>query len=318
MSAWVSLTVALLLGWSREARADCGAPNSSCLHADTLWVDPFPGPFVGLSTPTEPVAWAAGASLAYLNRPLLAVIASPDPFGNEVALLDDFWTMQAFIATNALDALDVAVVLPASIGDGAGAEALASRNARASIGGIGDPRLVARFGQRSGRSRLFVSNTLTLPLGQRQSYSVASGWVYAPKLGWSYAAPRLWVTAELGARLRSASSLGSVRFGSEASVAAGVGATLVPQLQLLLEWWALPALTRDEVQYPNARIESRRIPSELLLSLRTQIARAMIQAGAGTSLPISLSHHDPEGDVATFAGAPSAALRLQLQLEVAW
>lgn len=321
--SFVALALALLVAsLCRESRADCGGPHSACVSAETLWVDPFPGPSLGVSLPSQrPEGLHLGATLGFAHESLIAVAAAPDPYGNEIPVLDDWWTSQLFLSTPVSvlgpafgAALDFGLVLPISWGaDGRGLPGVTTRAGHGSVAGLGDPRLSLRFVRELAGWHLGVLQDVTLPLGFEQSFLHAPSVGYAPKLGAEWRDARWSWAIELGARLRRASPFGPVRFGSEALLASHASFLAAEHTRLLIEAWSVPSLTRDEFTFPQRRLTIRRVPTELSLAVAQQLGDLTGLLAIGTSLP--LSPQEANGATSTVSGPPGPTLRLHLQIE---
>lgn len=321
--SFVSLALALLVAsLCRESRADCGGPHSACVSAETLWIDPFPGPSLGVSLPSQrPEGLHLGATLGFAHESLIAVAAAPDPYGNEIPVLDDWWTSQLFLSAPVAGlgpalgaALDLGLVLPISWGaSGHGLPGVTTRTGHGSVAGIGDPRLSLRFARELAGWHVGVTQEVTLPLGQEQTFLHTRSVGYAPKLGLEWRDVRWSWAFELGARLRRASPFVPVRFGSEALFASHASFGVTEHTQLAIEAWALPSLTRDEFTFPERRVAIRRVPSELSLAVAQRLWDLTGLLAIGTSLP--LSSQEDDGATSTVSGPPGPTLRLHLQIE---
>jgi hypothetical protein len=309
-----------VLAVAPQLQADCGSQSfSGCLMADTLWVDPFPCSTFG-SAPWARVDWTwnVGASASFQQRSLVAVAAAPDPFGNEIEVLDDWWTTQAFLSRR-LGRWALAVTLPASLGgSGRGKDSLVTRGASGSVAGLGDPRLSLRINQRYETIQISVTQELSLPLGHAQTFLGARSLTYAPRIGVSTSWKDFWASAEVGARLRSATEFGPIRFGSEGFIALTTGAHLADSTLVFVEGWATPSLTRDESRSLASEVITRRVPAEILVGMSQALGATEAHLGVGTSLVLSEETDLATGKHTSFAGPPGPALRLQFQLERAF
>jgi hypothetical protein len=293
------------------ARADCRHANSGCLNADGLWLDPFHQSSVGTSAPHVGEPWRLTASASFLRKPLVVHAASPDPFGNEIAILDNWWTTQ-LVASRNLEHWDIGLVLPVSYGTGRGAEAISTRASSSGVSGVGDPHIVARIATQFDGVWLSVTQRVALPLGSESSFLTSRSLTYAPKLTLRWERSVLSLTTEVGARLRSASEFGNLRFGSEAYAALNAGWKLPWGTTVFVEWWATPNLTVDEATSIRPR-RVRRSPSEALLGVSQAWDHLAALVGLGTSVPLSTEEIDGQSTEG-FAGPPGPRFRLHLQL----
>ncbi len=299
---------------ARPARgADC-SPNdgvSSCVDVDNLWPHAGPSRFAAIgSTSITPSGQASFGLLAsWQKRPLVLNLPSPDPAGTEAAAIDDQLNASFLWAVGLGRGLELSAVTPVTLfQDGTGPDVLRSqappplvrtavRDARLGLSAA----LVSRPEALGARGLGLVARAqLALPTGNEAVFAGGVGPAFAPALTADYRLGRFLFAAELGARLRKASTVGGARVGSQALAAIGVGFDVLPRelLSTHLEAYTLPSLER---QYEPARDEgSGRVrldaggaalaPTEWLATVRSSPALGgdfSVQAGGGTALPIA-------------------------------
>ncbi len=315
-----SATLAYLLTLLAPAVANAGCgdgPYAECFNAESLWVDPFPGPGIATNAAWYPQPdYHAGLNASYQRSPLTAVLASPDPYGSNVDLMEHWWTAQAFASTR-LGPIDIGLNVPVAFGSaGVGSAALSTRGAERSVAGFGDPRVAARFVHPTAIGSLAVIQELSLPIGADASLMTARSLTYAPRvsLGWKFS--RWHAAVDVGLRLRRPARFGSVSFGSELSLAASAGYALGRDFEAFLETWATPALSRSEVRWPDGFSEVRRFPAEVMLGAARGFGPLRGHLGFGSSLP--LTRERTEAGTQYFSGPPGPRLRVSAQVEVEW
>ena len=85
-----SLVLSSLLFLSREGHG-CDEPVSRCATLETMLSPVTSSHFLGLhSVPANETVPRVALDAHYLRRPLVAVAASPDPFGREIPILSDW------------------------------------------------------------------------------------------------------------------------------------------------------------------------------------------------------------------------------------
>lgn len=297
-----------------EADAACDGPYAPCFSADNAWPQPFFDSGLGsVRLGRKPSRYNAGLSLGYQREPLLQVAASPDPFGTETAILNDWVTARALFAVR-FDRIEFGLTWPLSLGgSGTGLAGVTTRTESSTVAGVGSPHLLVRARIAQGRWTWAVTQELVLPLYSEQSFLGTYGFGYAPMLTGQWDPQRGWVAVSVGARLQKSAEFGPVKFGSSAVVQTSAGVHLSPLFALFAEGWLLPALSRDEYTDPWVTRQLRRIPAEVLVGGRLTHDPLNVALGVGTSLPLTVE--DTQTRSTRFAGPPSPSLRLELRLE---
>lgn len=307
-----------LLAVQREA-SGCGEAVSRCVSIATALPAAAPTSFLTLhSWRTEPRPRLA-LETHYQRRPLVAVAASPDPFGREVPILSDWLTAALGFDFAAQPGLRFGANLPLALRlSGTGTTGLASVHADESDAvGVGDPEVLSSLTFALAGARAGVVQRITLPLGSAGSFLAHHGIRYAPSLSLAGDVSRLTFAVEVGARLKTSERFGDVRFGSEALLGAGVSSDLGRGLALAVEGLVLPALARDESTTSEAGVvRIRRVPAELIASLSWQHDSTRVMFAGGTSVPLT-DRTSPSGSE-TLAGPPGPSLRVAVRAEQAF
>ncbi|HEU4532542.1 MAG TPA: hypothetical protein VFS00_00445, partial [Polyangiaceae bacterium] len=251
---------------ARPARgADC-SPNdglSSCVDVDNLWPRAGTAHFasVGATSITPAAQVAFGLLASFQSRPLVFDLPSPDPGGTEAIAVDSQLNAHFLWAVGLGKGLELTAVAPVTLyQDGTGPEVLRSaapappprtafRDLRLGL----NAALVRRAPALGARGLGLVARAeVALPIGDEAVYAGGVGPAFAPALTADYRIGRFLFAAEVGARVRKASSIGGARVGSQAVAAVGVGFDVLPRelLSTHLEAFTLPSLER---QYEPAR-----------------------------------------------------------------
>lgn len=299
-------------------RGAAGEPYSRTASLETALPTVAPSTFLHVHSFRPEVRPRAALDLVYQRRPLVVVVASPDPFGREVPVLGDWLTASLGGDVEVHRGLRLGAGVPLSLrlsGTGvAGVAALEGYDGDAV--GIGDPELRGSLLFTRGALRAGAVQRVTLPVGQSGSFLAHGSARYAPSLALAGDLGVSTWAVELGARLRRSESFGDVRFGSEALVAAGLAVRLGAGIALGSECIVLPALARDETRTTDGTVALRRVATELMGWLAWQREGARAVLGIGTSLP--LTERASGSDVETLSGPPGEALRIALRLEQAF
>jgi outer membrane protein OmpA-like peptidoglycan-associated protein len=293
--------------------ADC-SPNdglSSCVDVDNLWPHAGTAHFASIgATSVTPAAQVGFGLLASLqSRPLVLDLPSPDPRGTEAIAVDNQLNAHFLWAVGLGKGLELTAVAPVTLyQDGTGPEVLRSsappppsrtafRDLRLGL----NAALVRRAPALGARGfGLLARAELALPTGDESLYAGSVGPTFAPALTADYRLGRFLFGAELGARLRKASTLGGARVGSQAVAAVGVGFDVLPRelLSTHLEAYTLPSLepqyepVRDEGGGPVRLVKGgpALAPTEWLATVRSAPALGgdfVAQAGGGTAIPLA-------------------------------
>ena len=323
-------SLGLLLVVACPARAEACADEdaySSCVDADAWWLPPAATRFMGIDAARVLPArsWVAGLGVSYLARPVELRVASPDPEGRTVAVVDDALNATAFAALGVGSNLDVEVALPFTVHQtGAGVQGITTQRAQPlNAQALRDPRLGASYRLLEDASPWSLSSKaslrIALPLGTDDALAGDRSFVIAPATTWGVTPGPFFASVQLGARLRRVTRLGTARMGSQLVAALGFGMDILPDelLSVSVEAAALPVLASQATRAPDGtHVDGRLVPAEWLLSARSRPFRAAplsLQLGAGTGIPLSAEERTaPSGQTESdhFAGITSPRYRV--------
>jgi hypothetical protein len=319
--AWVgraSCTLALLLLWApRTAHAsECSNPLvSTCVNSDTLWPNPGPSRFVGVSG-TETVAQGQlgfGLLSTWLSHPVILRVASPGPGGSDQAVVDDQVNGNFLFAYGVTDRLQLDLVQPVTfVQTGAGTSPLtggrglhdtAVRDLRFGFAYAIVPR--ARVSTEAAASEggpgkawaLTGRLELSAPNGDNDDFAGERTVVYAPSLAADYRVGRFFAGAEVGLRVRPIAEFAGARVGTQLAGGLGVGVDVLSRdrLAVLAEARALGTFAEQHdtkqsafgiTSAPNGKSIT---PAEWMLSVRSAPLRGSdlaFQLGGGGPIPI--------------------------------
>lgn len=247
---WRALTgcavVLAALSTSALAQAtDCEQSHglSSCVTANNLWLRPGAGPFlsVGSGTTAAPGSFAFSVLGSYLSRPIALKVASPDPAGTTVHVVDDQVDLSFLWALGVTSRLELTLAAPVSIyRSGAGlSDALGTKDVlpRSSLGDMrfGAAYAILEHPRRgpAGGTSLIARLDFAAPTGDSASFAGSGRMTIVPSLVLDHRVGRWDFAAEAGARVRPAYDLGGSRVGSQIMGSAGVSFDVLPERSLL-------------------------------------------------------------------------------------
>ncbi len=317
---------ALIVAWAALARpvpvyaaadrepADADAWQPVDWHP--FWVSPF-------RTTLAPEASSDAGLVStlvfeYQHRSLRAVLASPDPRGRQLELIEHWLVAHLALAWQPVQRLELGFVQRLSLLQrGLGPQALGSRRVRPHTAVIGDAQLWAQLDLLE-RPAFFwtVLQRVTLPWGAEHSW-LHGPFTYAPAMSWDFLIhPQIRVGTLLGARLRPVAQQGAARLGSEAE------AQLHWHVQPYAPWelggaltW-LPALTVQEWASSDGAQRLRRVPAEASFEATFHRSQLALQLGSAFSLPLTVERSS--AGTARYAGPPGPVWRLWLRAERSW
>jgi hypothetical protein len=289
---------------------------SSHPRLGAFWPSPFPAEQAALDSVID-YSTASHLAVEYQYRPLTARLASPDPQGRTLSLVEHWALGRWGGALKASQHFELGLVQTWSFGHlGAGLDSLTSIDARSSGPlALGDAHLSLRCSwPNMGGGRLGVLQRVTLPWGSSISL-LHSTLTYAPALQWSRELNDRWtITGRAGAHLRAPNRYMGVAFGSAAEFQLSASAHLSDAWLLQLQWSVAPALTSDEQRFAEGASRSRRAPSTLELASIWMMPPFALTSSIGTSIPLS-RQQDQTGSSRWSAGPPGPALTAVLRLD---
>ncbi|HEU4410505.1 MAG TPA: OmpA family protein [Polyangiaceae bacterium] len=310
-----SLALAALAALAvRPARgADCSPSDglSTCVDADNFWPHAGSADFasIGSTSLTAPSQASFGLLASLQSRPLVLSLPSPDPAGTEAVAIDNQLNAHFLWAVGLTRRVELSAVAPVTLfQDGTGPGVLQSqapaplvrttfRDLRLGLAAS----LVSRRPALGARGLGLVARAqVTLPTGNEAIYAGSAGPAFAPTLTADYRLGRFLFGAEVGARLRKASTIGGARVGSQGFAALGVGFDVLPRelLSVHAEAFALPSFERQYEPVRDPGAPATRLvgggpalaPAEWLATVRTAPALGgdfVAHAGGGTALPLA-------------------------------
>lgn len=293
----------------------CDEPVSRCATLETVLPPVTSSHFVALHSLPANQTPRLALDTQYQRRPLVAVAASPDPFGREIPILSDWGVVTLSGDAPIGSRVRLGGALPASLVlSGTGLSGLTStRGTAPNSFSFGDPELHGSFAFDLGGVRALVVQRLRLPLGAAESFISHQGVQYAPSFALAVDVDDTTLATELGVRLRNPQPLLDVTIGSEASVAFGVSQRIWHTLHVSVETLILPSLSRDEHRVGQDFARTRRIPALWLASVSFSGEEHRVNLGAGSS--IALSRRETASETTTESGPPGESLRIALRWE---
>lgn len=236
----IAASTSVLFGTASSAYADdCGVttPYSGCINADNLWPHAGSGPFLSIGSPTTTPDGKASFGLVatYLSRPIGLRVASPDPDGTVLAVIDNLVDVTFVGAFGITDRLELTVAAPVTMyQDGTGLGAIVSNDKELRGSTLRDTRFGVSFAAlprpRAGsQDGLSVTGRFefAVPVGEADAFANARTPTWFPSAVATVRRGRFQAAFELSARLRGASQLANIRIGNQ------VGGSLGTSIDIL-------------------------------------------------------------------------------------
>lgn len=258
-----------LLAEARDAlAADCQSRTvSACINSDTLW--PHAGPqrfvsFAGAETIGEGRV-GFGLVASYQSRPIVLHVPSPGPSGSDATAIDDQVTGTFLFAYGVTRRLELDAMLPLTFGQsGSGVSPITGKNALRDTATrdirfgftyalVEHPRVATDSAKARGTG-VVVRFETSMPVGDKEQFAGERTAVFAPSIAADHRYGRLFVGAELGARIRPVSELVGARVGTQGLVGLGVGYDVLSRehLAVMLEARALPGFAEQATTTQSA------------------------------------------------------------------
>lgn len=248
----VVATFLLVLGSASEARADgCSNPlASACINSDTLWPTVGPSRFFGVGGGETIGEGQVGFGLvaSWASRPVLLKIASPGPSGTDQRAVDDQVTGNFVFGYGVTDRLQLDLAAPITfVQTGSGTSALsggsslrdtAVRDLRFGFAYALVPRLridpeKATAESGPGRTYSIVARFQTsAPIGDRDAFAGERSAVFVPSVAGDVRFGKIFLGADLGARLRPIGEFAGARVGTQVTTALGAGYDILSRERL--------------------------------------------------------------------------------------
>jgi OOP family OmpA-OmpF porin len=301
---------ALTLAAPAAHATDCSGIESSCINSDILWPHAGPARFVAIGA-TETVAEGQlgfGLVTSYLSRPIILHVPTPGPGGSVQNAIDNQVNGTFLWAYGVTDRLELDLAVPLTfIQDGAGLSPITGGNALKDTA-VRDMRFGFTYAivpharvapdRRPESWGLAARLEVSAPTGDDDQLAGEGTGVFVPSVSADWRHDRIFVGAEVGARLRPISELEGARVGTQLVAALGAGYDILPRelLTAVVEAWALPTLAEQHsvsidgpatLSTPNGTTIA---PAEWQVSARTaplQGGDFAIQLGGGGDLPLT-------------------------------
>jgi len=300
LAAACLLLVALLRGSS--ARADVCHPTSGvspCIDADQLWPHPGGGPYFFLGDPTTVPAGRVALGLVgtFLDRPIGVHVASANPSGSDIYLVDQAFDATLLFAAGITNRLELTLAAPVTVyQDGAGVAAVDGNAAPPEHTLARDLRFGLAFAlltRPAGGSGPALTPRLefTAPTGTPGNFAGASTMVLAPSLAFSYRLGRVDLSAEVSARVRGEVPFAGAVMGSQIGAALGGSVDVLQDrwLSAGVEAFTLPT-TSSQPALPEGGSARLPVPAEWIAHVSSAHflgGRLVLSLGGGGAIPSS-------------------------------
>jgi OOP family OmpA-OmpF porin len=303
---------------SRAEAKECTNPLvNTCINADTLWPNPGPLRFTGVSGTETLGEGQVGFGLlgTYQSQPVLLHVASPGGDGSDQAVIDHQVNGNFLFAYGATDKLQLDFAMPITFAQtGAGTSSLtggrvlrdtAVRDIRFGFAYALVPRVRIDPMQASNEGGAGKSWSLaarfhvSAPTGDNTDFGGEKTAVFVPDVATDYRLGSLFFGASLGMRIRPVSEFAGARVGTQLTTAAGVGFDILPKelLAIMLEGRAYVNFADQHKTSQSAfgissepkTQDTTIIPAEWLLGVRSAPVLGgdvSFHAGGGGPIPL--------------------------------
>jgi hypothetical protein len=301
----VAVLVALASTGAAPARAaNCGPPSgpSSCIDADNLWPHAGGGPYfaLGSASTTRAGGVAVGLVASFLAQPIGVRIASADPAGSTVFLVDKVFDVTMLLAFGITDRLELTLAAPGTLYQtGAGVAAIdgaAPAQPRSPARDLRFGFAVALLEREDDANGPALAGRLEFAAPTASSYAFAGGRtaVLAPSVTFSYRIGRVDLSVEANARLRGEATLATAVVGSQVGGALGASVDIVKERWLALgaEAFALATTSRQPPLGTTPTSQPPLVPAEWIAHASSaHFARGDLTLGLGGGGTIPFSSH---------------------------
>lgn len=282
----IAVVVGVLFCSPPSALADeCAATASysGCINADNLWPHAGAGPFLSLGSPiTTPDGKASiGLVGSYLSRPIGLRVASTDPNGTVLAVIDNAVDVTFVGAFGITDRLEFTVAAPVTLyQDGTGLGAVLGSDDELRRSTLRDTRFGFAFAA-IPRPRAGNQNGLSLtgrfefavPVGEAAAFASARTPTWFPSVLATFRRDRFQLGLEASARLRGESQLANIRIGTQIGGALGTSFDILRDGYLTASAEAFVLYTVAKQEPPSTAAEgataSPHVPAEWIVSAST-------------------------------------------------
>jgi OmpA-OmpF porin, OOP family len=300
VAAVLPLLVASLAG-RRASAEDCHPSSglSPCIDADSLWPHAGGGSYFAIgdasTTPAGKIAFGIVGS--YLTKTIGLRVASADPAGSNVYLIDQAFDATLLFALGVTDRLEITLAAPATLYEsGAGLAAFVGTASPPAHSAIRDARFGLAFTilerPRAGPPRgpaLTARLEFDAPTGSDDTFAHGPTAAIAPSLAFSYRIGRVDLAAELDARLRGEAAFADAVMGTQIGGALGASVDILKHrwLSAGAEAFALPT-TAKQLPDPRTGATSPLVPAEWIAHASTAHflgGDLVLSLGGGGAIP---------------------------------
>jgi hypothetical protein len=306
---------------------DCNSKTgvSQCFDANALWLTAGDARFFSIPRGNVLPAGQVGLAVAAqaLWRPLRLTVPSANDSGRDIELVKRSIEQDTLFAIGLGAHLEIGVALPVVLHQtGSGSEGITSQSAAPlqSIA-VRDPRVTLSAGLGNANFGVKPEVTLALPFGDVDAYASAGRAVIAPALPFTLRHGRFEHALAIRARFAPSVQIGSVRVGTQASVALGTSFDILGRelLAVCAEGYVSQSLVESQSERARAfGVTTRLLSAEYLISLRSRPSPDegwTVAAGAGSALALA-RESSPLGDE-SFVAPPGPALRVVAEVRYA-
>ena len=306
------------LGASRAEAKECTNPLvNTCINADTLWPNPGPIRFTGVSGTELLAPGQVGFGLigTYQSQPVLLHVASPGGSGSDQAVIDHQVNGNFLFDYGVTDKLQLDFALPITFAQtGSGTSSLtggrvlrdtAVRDIRFGFAYALVPRLridPVQAANEGGPGKSWAVATrfhVSAPTGDNTDFGGEKTVVFIPDIAADYRVGNLFLGVNLGMRIRPVSEFAGARIGTQLVTGAGIGYDILPKeyLAVMLEGRAYVNFAEQHQTSQSAfgissspkTQDTTIIPAEWLLGIRSAPVLGgdvSFHAGGGGPLPL--------------------------------
>ncbi len=263
---------------AHAAECDARATFSGCVNADNLWPHAGAGPFLSIGSPiTAPTGKASfGLVASYLSRPIGLRVASADPDGTILAILDNVVNATFVGAYGISDRLELTFAAPLTLfQDGGGLGAIVGDDSELRRSSMRDVRFGftaailkrPRVGNQDGVA-LTGRMELALPAGDADAFASARTVTWFPSAVGTFKKGRFQLGLEASARVRGESQLANAFIGTQIGGALGTSVDILNNglLTASAEAFALYTVSKQEPAAGSTETNPTLIPAEWMLS----------------------------------------------------
>ena len=284
--------VSSVVGVSSNVYADeCAATAgySGCINADNLWPHAGPGPFLSLGSPTTAPNGKASIGLVstYLSQPVGARVASPDPDGTILPVIDNMVNVTFIGSFGITDRLEFVVAAPVTLyQDGSGLGSLLGNEEELRRSTLRDTRFGAAFAiiprPRAGNQDGFSLTgrfEFAVPVGESTVFASARTPTWAPSAVATFRNNRWQAGLEISGRFRGESQFANVRIGSQIGGALGTSFDILRDKLLTASAEAFVLYTIAKQELPSTAAAGSDAPTHMPAEWIVSASSAPLLAG---------------------------------------